>query len=568
MENILFKNVTFIYPNSDKKALENINLSIAESEFVLVCGKSGCGKSTLLKHIKKSMTPFGELKGDIYYKGIELEKLDKRISASDIGFVQQNPENQIVTDKVYHELAFGLESLGVDRRTIGNRIAEISNFFGIQTWYRKNTSDLSGGQKQLLNLASIMAMQPKVIVLDEPTSQLDPIAAKEFLNMLSKINTELGITIIISEHRLEDVFPIADKIAVMENGKITAFDTQDNIAKFFTNREVKHPLFLGLPTPMKVFFEISGEGRCPITVREGKTWLDNLLDNKKIVVDNLLEEINDKISNENDNKSSEIVIQIKDAWFRYDKNSDDVIRGLNLKIKDGELYCILGGNGVGKTTTFKLISGSYKPYRGNIIVNGKNINKYSNKELFTNNVGILPQDPQILFTEITVEEELYEVFEDKNIKYSIVKEKVDNMLKLLELNDLTKSHPYDLSGGEQQRLGLGKVLLPEPKILLMDEPTKGLDPFFKDTFKDILKKLKNEGVTICMITHDIEFCAENADRCGMFFDGRVFTENDTIGFFGGNSFYTTTANRMSRHIFKNAITYKDVVNLCDMNIMN
>ncbi len=562
MEIIEFKNLSFRYPNCEKNALNKVNIEIQSSDFIVICGKSGCGKSTLLRHMKKNLMPYGEFQGEVYYNGVEISDLDDRVSASHIGFVQQNPDNQIVTDKVWHELAFGLENLGYSNKIIRRRVAEMASFFGIQTWFRKSIFELSGGQKQLLNLASIMAMQPKIIVLDEPTSQLDPIAATEFLETLRKINRELGTTIIISEHRLEEVFPMANKIIVMEEGEVIAYDSADKIGRFLSHGKERHSMFLALPAPMKIYAELKSDGECPVTVREGRLWLNKLLNNKVKFT-----EIKKGIEEKSFYSKEEIVIELSDVWFRYERNGQDVVQDLSLKVKKGEIFCLVGGNGVGKSTALKIIMGINKPYRGKVFINQKEIKNYSKKELFNQNIGVLPQNPQSIFTEITVEEELYEMLFYEDMKDKEKKYEVNNILSLLQLEHLIKNHPYDLSGGEQQRLALGKILLLKPKILLLDEPTKGLDPFFKSILANILKTLKAQGVTMLIVTHDLEFCAEQADTCAMFFDGSIVTQDEPRAFFGGNSFYTTIANRMSRHIFQNAITYKDVVDLCVKNMM-
>ena len=221
---IEIKNLTFSYPEQEKQTLKNINLTVNDGEFIVLCGPSGCGKSTLLRQMKSVLAPHGRREGSISFDGVDLNDMGEREQSSKIGFVQQSPDNQIVTDKVWHELAFGLESLGCDTPTIRRRVAEMASFFGIQTWFYKNVTELSGGQKQLLNLASIMVMQPKVLILDEPTSQLDPIAASDFLATLGKINRELGTTIILTEHRLEEAFPLADRAVVMDKGEIICTD--------------------------------------------------------------------------------------------------------------------------------------------------------------------------------------------------------------------------------------------------------------------------------------------------------------------------------------------------------
>ena len=247
METIRLDYVNFSYPLSEKPALRDVTFTIQPSQFIVLCGKSGCGKSTLLRQLKKNLIPYGRLEGQVLYCGERVDELPDRKSAEEIGFVQQNPDNQIVTDKVWHELAFGLESLGLSNSAIKRRVAEMASYFGIQGWFRKNVSELSGGQKQLLNLASIMAMQPKLLILDEPASQLDPIAASEFLQTVYKINRDLGTTVLISEHRLEEVFPMADKVMVMDEGKLIAFAEPERIGEFLSGQKggERHPMFYG-----------------------------------------------------------------------------------------------------------------------------------------------------------------------------------------------------------------------------------------------------------------------------------------------------------------------------------
>jgi len=549
-----FQKVSFSYPGCENKALDGIDLAIEPSQFVLICGKSGCGKSTLLRQMKKNLIPFGDLQGEVRYHGTEISELDNRVSAQEIGFIQQNPENQIVTDKVWHELAFGLESLGYDHQTIRRRVAEMASFFGIQTWFRKNICELSGGQKQLLNLASIMAMQPKVLILDEPTAQLDPIAATEFLETLKRVNRELGTTVIISEHRLEELFPMADQVIVMENGKVLIHDCARSVATFLG--EHKNVMYQGLPAPMKVYAAVKPEGECPITVREGRLWLQKLFPN------GVSRSNDDSLSpSKATNQNAPTVIELEDVWFRYDRGND-ILRGISMQVKKGELFCMVGGNGVGKSTTLKVINGILKPYRGKI-----KIAETTNKSTSGNySIATLPQNPQAVFTEITVWEESMEALYYDKQKESEKAAQVEAMLAKLSLLHLKDAHPYDLSGGEQQRLALGKILLLQPEILLLDEPTKGLDPYFKAVLAEILKALKEEGVTVVMVTHDIEFAAEYADRCAMVFDGDFVSVGTPRAFFSGNSFYTTASNRMSRHLFPDAVTCQEVIERCVANL--
>lgn len=553
MAHFEIKNLSFSYPTAkDRLALNNINLNIEKGEYIAVCGKSGSGKTTLLKHLKSVLAPHGSVRGEIIFEGKPLSEADLREQSSKIGYVMQNPDNQIVTDKVWHELAFGLESLGEDQKTIRLRVAEMASYFGIQGWFHKSVTELSGGQKQLLNLASIMAMQPTVLILDEPTSQLDPIAAADFLNTVRKINLELGTTVIITEHRLEDIFHAADRVVVMDKGSIFAVDEPRNIGKLL--KEQNNEMFAAMPSPVQIYYGVESDLKCPLTVREGRNWLSQVFENKEIKEKSIIEEMR------REDETGVPAISVKEAWFRYSKESQDVLKGVNLNVPKETIFAIVGGNGTGKSTTLKSICNICKPYRGQILIDGKRIEKYKADELFKGNLAMLPQDPQSLFVKKTVKEDLEEMLakEDKE-------KRIEEVAEICDITHLLESHPYDLSGGEQQRAALAKVLLTDPKILLLDEPTKGIDNFFKLKFADILKKLKASGVTVLMVSHDVEFCAKYADIVGMFFDGNVITANTPKKFFAQNSFYTTAANRMSRHIFENAITNEDVIKLCQMN---
>ena len=544
MAHFQIENLTFSYAAAkNKRSLDDVSLTIEKGEYIVLCGKSGSGKTTLLKHLKSVLTPSGKRSGMILFNGISMEQVSQRDQSSKIGYVMQNPDDQIVTDKVWHELAFGLESLGCDQKTMRSRVAEMACYFGIQDWFHRDVANLSGGQKQLLNLASIMAMQPEVLILDEPTSQLDPIAASDFLNTVRKINMELGTTVIITEHRLEDIFPYADRAIVMDGGKVIADDTPRNIGKLLW--EQKNDMFAAMPTPVRVFYGAAGEGNCPLTVREGRTWLSRSfpegVKKNAISTDLLPEEIENP------------ALSLKELWFRYEKNSPDILRGGSAEVAAGSLFAIVGGNGAGKSTTLKAICGICKPYRGKVKIFGKPIEKYKSAELFQNCLAMLPQDPKSLFVAKTVREELEEMTKDQA--------KINEIAAVCEIENLLSSHPYDLSGGEQQRAALAKVLLTNPRLLLLDEPTKGIDSFFKEKLANILCKLKGQGITIVMVSHDVEFCAKYADSVSMFFDGQVLTTDTPRRFFGNNSFYTTAANRMSRHVFSMAVTAEDVVNL-------
>lgn len=574
MNCIEVKNFSFQYPKESHAALYQVSMEVEEGSFVVLCGKSGCGKSTLLRQFKSVLASHGEKKGEILYGGQNLEDVDLRTQSAEIGYVLQNPDNQIVTDKVWHELAFGLESLGYDTPTIRLRVAEMASYFGIHSWFLKNVSELSGGQKQLLNLASVMAMHPKLLILDEPTSQLDPIAASDFLETVRKINRDIGTTVILTEHRLEDVIPWADKVYVMDKGRMIADGTPNEIGEQL--RTMGHDMFLSMPAPMQIYAGTNSPLRCPLTVSQGRRWLSEELETKgiKIKKERNQEEtakkknsIFGKLSGLKKEPEKEIPeIRIKDVWFRYERDLPDVVKGLSLDIKKGEIFAVVGGNGTGKSTAMSLIARIRFPYRGKIYLEGKEIGKYSDDDLYHGFLGVMPQNPQSLFVKKTVREDLYEVIDGKRERKSEAypiemkkKDAVEGIVSLTRLEGLLDRHPYDLSGGEQQRLALAKVLLLRPKILLMDEPTKGIDNHYKKELGEILRKLSEHGVTILMISHDVEFCAQYADRTGLFFQGNVVTSEESKKFFAGNNFYTTAANRMARNYFPNAVTVEDVV---------
>ncbi len=528
MEAIKIEALTFTYPKGNTPALSDISLSISTGELVCLCGKSGCGKSTLLRCLKTAIAPFGHIRGAVYFNGRELSDLGDREQAEKIGFVMQNPDNQIVCDKVWHEFAFGLENLGCPANEIRARVAEMASFFGIQGWYYKNVNELSGGQKQLLNLASVMVMQPQLLILDEPTSQLDPIAAHDFLDTVAKINRELGTTVILSEHRLEEALPLADRVIVMEGGRIIA--EGDVKAVGDTLKALNNDMLFALPTPMRVYYSAESNYDTPVTIREGRRWLEKMPLNSRAG------------QKEGKGEFGNTVLKISEAWFRYEKSEADILKGVSLQIRQGEFYALAGGNGVGKSTLLSAVMGVHTPYRGRIETEkGKKI-------------AALPQNPGNLFVKKTVMADLADMAggtEDES--------RLHELVSFCGLENVLDSHPMDLSGGELQRAALAKVLLTKPDILLLDEPTKGLDAHFKIRLGNMLKALQSRGVSILMVSHDIEFCAKYADRIGMFFDGAIVSEGAPREFFAGKSFYTTAANRMARSVLPHAVLDEDII---------
>lgn len=430
----------------------------------------------------------------------------------------------------------------------------MASYFGIQGWFRKNTNELSGGQKQLLNLASVMAMQPKVLILDEPTSQLDPIAASDFIGTLQKLNKELGLTIILVEHRLEDVFPIADKVLVMEAGKVLVYDEPHSVGEKLKKLKNDHHMLAGLPSAVRIYQGLDVDAPCPLTVKDGRKFLSAYF-NQSVT----------RLAIPAYYHSENVVLELKNVWFRYEKDLPDVLRGVSFSVYEGEFFCVLGGNGTGKTTTLNVAAGLNKAYRGKIIVNGKKIKDYKGNALYRHNIAVLPQNPQSLFLKSTVREDFEEICKVMEYKKEERQEKIEAVADKLGITLLLDKHPYDLSGGEQQKCALAKILLLEPKILMLDEPTKGIDAHSKQVLSEILKGLQADGITIIMVTHDVEFAAENADRCAMFFDGEISSVDTPNAFFSDNNFYTTAANRIARHMYRNAVSCEDVIAMCEQN---
>lgn len=568
--------VSFCYPSSVEPALRDISFSVFPSEFVVLCGQSGCGKSTLLRHMKKNQIPFGSGSGRILFQGNNIEDMEDRESARLIGYVGQNPENQIVTDRVWHELAFGLESLGIAREEIRKRTAEMAEYFGMGSWFRKPVAALSGGQKQILNLAAVMVMKPELLLLDEPTSQLDPIGAQRFIQTLLRLNQDFGIAMILSEHRLEEVLPIADKVLLMHQGELLGTGGPEECAGLLQQAEKKLgeelPVAGGMPVALRTYLKadklkcIEQKGNVPLTVREGKNWLRTELgccrkrglserDGQSQETGSLAQKENGgrKKRTGKTDQAPEPVLQAKNIRFRYEKGQR-LLEEFGLTVEKGSIYAILGGNGSGKTTALKVLSGICRPEAGKVKAQGR--------------VVYLSQDPQSIFTEITVQDELAEVFEGYGgkgkkekaaIRLEEIRNRVNEMLEFMELTPQREQNPLDLSGGQQQRLALGKVLLLEPDILLLDEPTKGLDAAFKKKLSQLLQDLKQKGMTILMVSHDMEFCAKNATHCGLLFDGQIISSNTTREFFAENSFYTTAVSRMTSGVLEGCILWEDLL---------
>lgn len=516
---------SFAYPDGTK-VLNEIDLNIEAGEFLLLCGPSGSGKTTLLRCLKSQIAPLGARAGSV-----------TELPPAEVGFVFQNPDNQIVTDTVRHELAFGLENMGLPTNTIRRRVAETALFFGIDEWIDSSVYEISGGQKQLLNLASVIAMRPKVLILDEPTSQLDPVARKNFLELLIRANRELGIAVLLSEHQLQEVLQPADRVFYMENGALVFGGDKDSYVRYII--EEKSQYAKALPAAANIAREVQEyvrehgmtemdmrEYNIPLTVREGRSFLERFIkaDPKRgrEAAESIAVQWLSQLEGE---KEVPVCLHVDHIWYRYQKQTPFVLKGLDIHIGKGEVHAVLGGNGSGKTTLLYILGKRLYANRGKIRLG---------KERIMPAIGLLPQNPKSMFGRDTVEEEL---------RFAGCGEELRHMFRL---EGLMERHPYDLSGGEQQRLGLALVLADEPDLLLLDEPTKGLDSFLKEELADCLQSYAKKGRTILFVTHDIEFASAYADRCSLLFNGEVLATEPTKRFFSDNAFYTTDAVRILR----------------------
>lgn len=555
-----FDKVSFAYPDAQKRALDQVSFSMEEGEYIVVCGESGCGKTTLLRQAKPELAPAGARGGCVSYRGLPFEQVPELTSSMEIGYVQQNPDNQIVTDYVWHEMAFGLENMALPTTVIQRKVSEMASFFGMEEWFRKKTSELSGGQKQMLNLASIMAMNPKLLILDEPTSMLDPLAARNLLDTVARINRELGVAVLLCEHRLEEVFQMADRVLLMKQGRILTDDTPENLTFALQKDPSASRIYLGLPGAARIFGELQKEGICPaekklpLSIRDARRLLREL--DLPFDLPAETEAAPWKTGKEPGRKKEKPVLEGSELWFRYEEKGRDILRGLNLSVQKGELLALLGGNGAGKSTLLRILCGIRKPLRGKV-------KKDKNLRL-----AMLPQSPQALFVYDSVWEDLLDAAKQGQDSMHIGQEKTvaDRAREIaakLELSDKLTSHPYDLSGGELQRAAIGKLLLQNADILLLDEPTKGLDAYLKQELAEILQKLTEEGITMLMVTHDLEFAASYANRCALLFDGRITSEEEPHAFFTGNRFYTTTAGLIAEGYLPGAITCGEVIAGCE-----
>lgn len=546
MELFNVNHVSFSFPDTEP-VLTDVSLSFDEGDFVVIGGASGSGKTTLLKLLKRELTPTGTLQGDILYKGKPINDWEPRQMIEEVGYVFQDPDNQIVMDEVMQEIVFGLENLGYSTFEMRKRVAEMVHFFGVEDLLNAKPSELSGGQKQILNLLSVLLMKPRVLLLDEPTSQLDPVAAKELVLMLERLNKETGMTIVLVEHRLEELYAMADRVIFMEQGKLR-YDGESRqvIEQLYADQATE--LFPYLPAFARLYMEFEERPvrqAIPLTVKECKQWIGR--QEREVVA----------VDAKATSSQEPLLLELTDIYFQYKKKEPFVLKGLNLSIPKGQFFSLVGGNGSGKTTALRASLGSIKPQRGKVRLNGKDMKKSKDSD-WLGKIAYLPQNPRTYFVQQTIEEEMKNLVERFGLKDG--ESRIDQLLTSFGISHLRTRHPYDCSGGEVQKAALACILLAEPEMLFIDEPTKGMDPISKRHLGELLSGLQRNGLTIFMVTHDISFAAHYAERCAMMFDGEIAADGTPDELFKGNYFYTTAINRATRETRQpEVLTYEEAV---------
>ncbi|WP_302963739.1 ABC transporter ATP-binding protein [uncultured Adlercreutzia sp.] len=588
--------VTFVYPDAAHPALDGVSLVFSPGSYTVLAGPSGCGKTTLLRALKTPLAPAGRWEGAVLCDGAPMAEVSLRDQARRIGFVMQEPDAQIVCDSVEAELAFGLENVGAPREVIGLKVAETASFFGIQPWLHRRTGGLSGGQKQLLNLAAVLALGPEVLVLDEPTSQLDPLAADEFLAAVCRVNRELGVTVIMAEHRLEGILSDADQLVVLQDGRVAAAGEPRVVAARLAAE--KSPMAAALPAALRVWAAVDGGSGCsgadadflpPLTVREGRAGLEtrerrcasggaaaseavprgaNLAAAARAVA--ALAPGTEGVPTAN----GPVALCLRDVWFRYEREAPDVLCGFSLEVRAGAVTALVGANGAGKSTALRAACGLARPYRGTVEVLGRKLRR-GGALAAADGAVLLPQDPTLLFSHETVREELADMLvgtragapasdaaQSAALAPSDGQTALAEIAALCAIEPLMDAHPLDLSGGERQRVALAKVLLARPRLLLLDEPGKGVDAAFKAELGALLRQVAARGAAVLIASHDLDFCARWADEAALVFDGAVAAAAPPRALFARADFYTTAASRIARGIIPDAVTVEDIVEVC------
>ena len=506
-------NLSFTYHKQSVPTIKNISFSLKQGDFCVICGKSGSGKTTLIKQLKTCFTPSGMQSGSILFKNRELSSVSKKEQAKSIGFVSREDIAVMESGNIINQLAFGPLCMGGDINNVKLRISEISNVLGINDILYKTFSDISGGQKQLVRIASALIMKPDILIIDDPFSSLDPFSSDTLLNILNQINKNFSVTILISTSSLEGIFSYAKNIMFIENGEISESCTPNQLLNF---QDLKTKgLYQTLPQIYKFHLSIFPESPPPSSIEQEKRLFNDKFKDKLFKISKVTEYCPDR------NKDD--VLKIKNVWFRYDKNSPDIFKGLTLSVKRGEIISVLGRNGCGKSTFLNLICNFLKPYKGKVLINNKPAYKYSDSEMFTSLISMIPQS--------------------------------------IEID--TGHTNFNLSNGHKRIDFIKNAINNQTRdIILMDEPTSETDPSQKDELYNIIKQAALKGSAVIVVSHDIEFCSRISDKCCMLFDGEIIATDNKNQFFSHNTFYTTVPRLITKDILDNAVTIEEVQKIC------
>lgn len=498
-------NLTFSYPGADRPALNGLNLQIPDGELCLVMGPSGSGKSTLLRCINGLVPHFsgGDLRGTIRVNELDPARLSPREMSRMVGFVFQDPETQFVVDRVEDEIAFSLENAGLAKAEMVSRVSEAMELLELTPLRSRRLETLSGGEIQRVAIAAALALKPRILVLDEPTSQLDPHSAEEVLGALVQLNKGLSLTIILAEHRLERVLPHTGQIIYLSD------DYPEGLSG--APRDVLNKIELN--PPMIILSKILGWQPLPLTLEKAREYAQNshhdiAAAGKKSVVK----------TSANKQPADDAFIKANGVHVSF--SAVQVLRGVDLSLYSGEIAVMMGHNGAGKSTLLRALIGLTPLDSGSIWVDGQNIAGRSVADI-CQQVGYLPQDPNALLFAETVQEELLITLRNHHLDTTKTEYQPRILLERLGIADKARRYPRDLSTGERQRTALGAVMVTHPGALLLDEPTRGLDYAAKLTLIKLLKSWREEGMAILMVTHDVELAVQAADRIILLENGQV-----------------------------------------------
>ena len=562
MESVEWREVTFHYPDDAAPALSRISLLVRAGEFVVLGGPTGSGKTTLLRLLKREVSPGGRMSGRILLGGNPIEQLQPRDAAASIGLVMQHPDNQLVVDTVEHELSFGMENLGMPRSLMQRRMAEVTGFFGIEQLLSRQVGGLSGGQKQTINLASVLMLQPRVLLLDEPLAQLDPLAAREVTGMVKRLNEEWGITVIMSEHRLDELLPLADRLIRLENGSVVFDGTPRAFAaEAWRSQDPARLESLPIVTRWALAHSDDAFAEPPLSVKEARRLTEGELLKASAVAHKHPQALAaaaapspeypqasaaassapEHLQPSAALASAAPLLEADGLFYAYSKQDPAVVRGLRWAIRSGDRIALFGGNGSGKSTLLQLLAGLRKPQRGEVKLSGQRLSRLPDADLYAR-IGYLAQNPLLHYAHDTLLEDLLHAADRAGAAHP--REEAERIADRMGLFKLLNRHPHDLSGGERQLGALALLLLGRPQLLLLDEPTKGVDALAKSRLARHLDDAHRDGATLVMATHDVEFAASFASRCSLLFNGEIIADDDPEAFFRGNLFYATPLHRL------------------------